>query len=419
MTQYVMYDTNALLDLGERILQKQSFFYLTDITLKELESIKTSGKKDEETKYNARKVLHFLDENPSSYEVVLFKKEYAERCEKFDFSDTPDTRIIYTTFCFFEERGVLTSGVFVTGDLACKALARAIGLNVESLKKEEQNPYCGYLEVNFNDQKLADFYDKVLYQNINIFNLLENEYLILKNNDKVVDKYKWAENEYKQIPYLAFCSKMFNKVTPYKGDIYQLLAMDSFASNQVTLVRGKPGSGKSFLSLAYLFSLLEHGKIDRIIIFCNTVAAKGAAKLGFYPGDKDSKLLDSQIGNFLASKLGDKVAIERMIEDGELMLLPLADIRGFDTSGMNAGVYITEAQNMDIELMKLALQRIGSDSICIIDGDNEAQVDLSMYAGNNNGMKRLSQVFRGSDIYGEVTLKNIHRSKIATLAQEM
>ena len=83
---------------------------------------------------------------------------------------------------------------------------------------------------------------------------------------------------------------------------------------------------------------------------------------------------------------------------------------------MNAGIYITEAQNMDIELMRLALQRIGEDSICIIDGDSEAQVDLSMYA---NGMRRVSKVFRGADFYGEVTLKNIKRSKIAALAQKL
>ena len=42
-----------------------------------------------------------------------------------------------------------------------------------------------------------------------------------------------------------------------------------------------------------------------------------------------------------------------------------------------------------------------------------------MYAGDNNGMRRVSQVFRGSDIYGEVTLKQIYRSKIAELAQQL
>jgi predicted ribonuclease YlaK len=69
--------------------------------------------------------------------------------------------------------------------------------------------------------------------------------------------------------------------------------------------------------------------------------------------------------------------------------------------------------------MKLTLQRIGDDSICIIDGDCKTQVDDIHFAGSNNGMHRASQVFRGSDIYGEVTLKNIHRSKIALLAENM
>ena len=168
-----------------------------------------------------------------------------------------------------------------------------------------------------------------------------------------------------------------------------------------------------------MFSLLEEGRIEKIIIFCNTVATKGSAKLGFYPGSRTEKLLDSQIGNFLVSKIGDRCGVERLIEDGQLILLPMSDIRGFDTSGMKAAIYITEAQNLDIELMRLALQRIGDDSICILDGDYTHQVDMSLYAGANNGMRRVSQVFRGQPCYGEVELKNIHRSKIARIAEEM
>ena len=69
--------------------------------------------------------------------------------------------------------------------------------------------------------------------------------------------------------------------------------------------------------------------------------------------------------------------------------------------------------------MKLALQRIGEDSIVIIDGDVDGQVDLAQYAGANNGMKRMSDVFRGQDLYGEVKLKNIYRSRIASIAEQM
>ena len=55
---------------------------------------------------------------------------------------------------------------------------------------------------------------------------------------------------------------------------------------------------------------------------------------------------------------------------------------------------------MSIDLMKLALQRIGEDSIVILEGDDRVQVDLPQYAGFNNGLKRVSEVFRGQNFYG-------------------
>ena len=131
------------------------------------------------------------------------------------------------------------------------------------------------------------------------------------------------------------------------------------------------------------------------------------------------KLLDSQIGNLLSSKLGSKMIVEELIESEKLVLLPLSDIRGYDTSDMNAGIYISEAQNLDISLMKLALQRIGEDSRCIIDGDYNAQVDMIEFAGANNGMRRVSKVFRDKEIYGEIALKNIYRSQIALIAEDL
>ena len=201
--------------------------------------------------------------------------------------------------------------------------------------------------------------------------------------------------------------------------MYQQLALDTLLTNQISMLRGPAGSGKSYLAFSVMFDMLEHHQIRKIIIFCNTVATKGSAKLGFYPGSRTEKLLDSQIGNFLESKLGGRDIVEDMITKGTIVLLPMSDIRGYDTTGMNACIYITEAQNLDIELMRLALQRIGEDSYCILDGDSNAQVDLDMYAGGRNGMRRVSEVFRNNDFFGEVTLKTIKRSKIAELAQQL
>jgi len=77
------------------------------------------------------------------------------------------------------------------------------------------------------------------------------------------------------------------------NDPQQDCVVDSFLNNQITLVKGPAGSGKTLLSLGFLFYQLERNKIDKIIIFCNTVAAKNAAKLGYLPGTRDEKLLDA------------------------------------------------------------------------------------------------------------------------------
>jgi predicted ribonuclease YlaK len=405
------YDTCALLNFPPNLFE--DFFYLSSITLNELEGIKTSAYKDEEIKYAAKKLLRLLDKNPDKYEVIPYKATHVFTRWRLNLPNTNDSKILV---CAYKSK----ADEFVTNDMSCKALARRLGMNVSSVENKEEGSYTGYLTVRMNDQDMTDFYSSTLPANDNHFKLLTNQYLIIQDSvGQIVDKYKWTGSEYVKIPFIKVESKMFGKVVPKNGDLYQLLALDSLANNQITMLRGHAGTGKSYLAFGHMFSLLETGKVDKIIVFCNTVATKGSAKLGFYPGTRTEKLLDSQIGNLLCSKLGDRSMVEKLIEDGHLVLLPMSDIRGYDTTGMNAAVYISEAQNLDIELMKLALQRIGEDSILILDGDSDAQVDLSMYAGANNGMRRVSKVFRGTDVYGEVTLVNIHRSKIAAIADKM
>ena len=205
--------------------------------------------------------------------------------------------------------------------------------------------------------------------NIEAYRCGEKYIIVYDENGDPVDTLCWTGDTYRHLNYKSFNSRHFGEVRPHRGDIYQAIFADSLINNTITMVKGPAGTGKTYLSLAYLFSQLERGKIDKIIVFCNTVATKNSAKLGYYPGTRDEKLLDSQIGNLLISKFGGRMIVEQLIQEEKLVLLPLSDIRGYDTSGMNAGIYVSEAQNMDVSLMKLTLQRIGEDSICIIDGD--------------------------------------------------
>ena len=310
--------------------------------------------------------------------------------------------------------------IFVTNDLICKKIAKAVGLNVEYKKVEFEQEYKGYniFKCN-NDNEVANVYNSLWQDNfLQDIGAITNQYFIIQNGKDMIDAYKYTEDKtLEQVEFKTFESKHLGKVKPM--DKLQLCAMDSLENNKLTVIGGPGGAGKSLLSMAYLFQQLEKGKIDHIIIFCNTVATSGSAKLGYYPGSRTEKLMDSQIGNFLISKIGGREEVDKLIDHDEIILLPMSDLRGFDTSGMNAGIYITEAQNMDIELMKLALQRIGDDSFCILDGDWKTQVDMSQYAGDNNGLKRVSEVFKGQPFFGQVNLEKIYRSKIAAIADTM
>ena len=414
--KYKCYDTCSLLEQAGHLFDSDEFtLVISSITLEELESIKTSGNKDPDVKYAARKVLTDMDEHYGAFEIVLYNDSYGDMMMRDGISLSNDAKIIACAR-HFAAKHPQDEVIFVTNDLICRHIASMYFITEKVI--EEDYDYDGYKEVYLDEDGLIEFYSN---QDKNLYDLFINQYLLVydANSGDCIERLVWTGDGYRRLAYNTFASKWFGDVKPMKGDLYQSLVADSFSNNKITLVKGPAGSGKTYLSLGFLMHKLERNKIDRIIVFCNTVATKNSAKLGFYPGTRDEKLLDSQIGNLLISKFGGRVAVEQMILEEKLVLLPLSDIRGYDTSGMKAGIYISEAQNMDVELMKLTLQRIGEDSICIIDGDCKTQVADIHFAGSNNGMRRASQVYRGEDVYGEVTLRNIHRSRVAMIAEKM
>lgn len=395
------YDTSSLLLCDESIFN--DFFIISSITLEELEKIKSSYSKDINIKMQASLLTRLLDEHFGLYKVIFYKEEMNDLVKDLYLNN--DAKILACALSYEAEV------TFVTNDICLKHLARMYFNNVESIIQKEDT-YTGYTEIVLNDEELNDFYT----YGDNTYGILENEYLAIKNDrGKVVDLRVWRNGGWQYLNAEPVKSRQMGQFTPY--DIYQKMAIDSMRNNQLTVLRGPAGSAKSMSALTYLFSLLETYQIDKIFIFCNPVATKDSAKLGFYPGDRNTKLLDSQIGNFLIGKLGDITAAEQLVASGKLVLMPVADIRGVDIPA-GSGVYITEAQNSTKDLMKLMVQRISEDTKVIIEGDPEAQTDLQIYS-TNNGLMRLSEVFRGQKFYGEVKLKNIYRSEIAKIAERL
>lgn len=420
MRIFKFYDTSSLLILRDELFNESySRFAISSITLKELESIKVSNDKDSEIKYAARRLLSMLNDNFDKFDLIIYKPEMLAPLAEKDLASNPqnDMKILacavyYDTYYHPDET------VFVTNDLSLKAIANLFfgDDSIEAVGYYKEDHYKGYLDITLSDEEMSWFYSN---PKENPYDLNINEYLIVRNKDgEIIDKLVWTGENYRQLKYASFTSSWFGEVKPIKNDIYQAFAADSLLNNQLTMLKGKPGSGKTYLALGYLFQKLDKEQINKIVIFCNTVATRNSAKLGYYPGSRDEKLLDSQIGNLLISKLGSRIEVERLIEEDRLILLPLSDIRGYETPP-NSGVYISEAQNLDIDLMQLALTRINDKSVCIIDGDDNAQVDLPAYAGEYSGMKRASKVYRNHDFYGEVELQVVHRGKIADLANQL
>ena len=135
------YDTCSLLDLQEKAFEED--FYISIITLRELENIKTSANKDAETKYKARKLSKLLQKYADKYEVIL---------DQTNDIITADDRII--------SAAQSVECQFVTKDMCCWNLAKAKHLNMDFVIDNTIDNYTGFKEIFIpTEENLAYFYE--------------------------------------------------------------------------------------------------------------------------------------------------------------------------------------------------------------------------------------------------------------------
>lgn len=401
------YDTNAVLKLQSKIFEDE--FVLSSTTLHELEHIKTSKNKDEETKYNARKAIHLLDEKSDRYNVVTFTTDVDELMHEYGVFDSPDNEIIACAKYYSKKEDI----IFVTNDICCKVIAKDIfKLDVESVGDNIDDNYKGFVEKSLSEEDMAYFYE---HNSENIFGLLINQYLILKDEkDEIVDAYRWNGTQYEPLFKKNIQSLYFDKLK--SKDIYQSCAIDSLMNCTITAITGKAGSGKSLLALMSAMYLIEKGKYDRIVVMFNPTKTRGASDMGYYGGDFIDKAMQNSIGQILTTKFGDRYAVDLLLSQNKLKLVSMADCRGMEISDSEI-LWITESQNTSIDLIKLCLSRVSSGAKVFIEGDYLSQVDSNAFDGNNNGLKRMIDVFKGHEEFGYVQLQNVWRSKIAELCE--
>ena len=398
-------------------VEKEDFFIISSITLEELEDIKSNRNKDDDVKYSARQAVRFLDENADKYRVIVYRHEarwnyFLNQFDKFNTFDSlnNDEKII---LCVKYAKLILDMDViFISNDILAKLIAKTYCVETSSMCDNETDSYKGYVEVVLNDGELAYFYEHLLQ---NQFNILVNQYVLIKNTDEeIVDVLKWTENGYETVRQKPFKSSMFGTLKPL--DDVQKCAMDSLMNNDITVLYGRAGSGKTTLPLSYIMQGLEKGTFKKCYIIYSYEPLKGAKTLGYEKGDHVTKLLYSaSLGNILASKFGDIQMVERMIDLGQIEIIPTANIRGVEISE-DSVCFCTETQNLDVYTLKTIIQRCKDGCKQIYEGDIIEQKDTNIAT---TGISRLIEVFKGHSKFGCIKLKNNYRGELTELADKM
>lgn len=182
----------------------------------------------------------------------------------------------------------------------------------------------------------------------------------------------------------------------------QKKAKEQMIKHAFSFVVGKAGSGKTLLAVQVALDMFFKRQYNKIIITRPTVATEDN---GFLPGDEKEKLEPwlVPIMSNMRKVYNKPDKIQKMVEQEEVELVSLAHFRGrtFD----NAVVIVDEFQNLTKPQLRMALGRLGKDSMMIFCGDNQ-QIDLG--SSLNSAIDDVPKI-KDSDYVFKVILEDNHR----------
>jgi phosphate starvation-inducible PhoH-like protein len=134
---------------------------------------------------------------------------------------------------------------------------------------------------------------------------------------------------------------------------------------------GPAGTGKTYLAAAFAAHMLHEKRVERLIL--SRPALEAGERLGFLPGDLKEKIDPylRPLYDALFDVLGDGAG--RLMEQGIIEVAPLAFMRGRTLN--RSFVILDEAQNTTPAQIKMAMTRLGEDSVMVVTGD-PSQSDL-------------------------------------------
>ncbi len=167
--------------------------------------------------------------------------------------------------------------------------------------------------------------------------------------------------------------------------------VEAIKNNTVVFGIGPAGTGKTYLAVAMAVNAFRSRDVSRIIL--TRPAVEAGEKLGFLPGDLQSKVDPylRPLYDGLFDMLGSE-SYHKFVERGSIEVAPLAYMRGRTLD--DSFIILDEAQNTTPEQMKMFLTRLGFNSKIVVTGDI-TQIDLP--DGKRSGLIEATKILKNID----------------------